>query len=103
MATIPPVLLLTVLRHLGLQPLDNYSAASPLFDLQEGQYVSAASDTTLAPDLSVVLHQYLSLTDESPCPPPPPHLLNVLIAYCQLHLSGFRHFTSHEVLHGVFQ
>lgn len=98
--------LLTVAHHLGIEPLDNYSVSEPLFDLQEGRYTSVATETTLSPTLSAMLHEYLSnfncqfsifnLTERR-------SLIDALIAYYQLHLSGFHNFNSHEILHTILK
>lgn len=95
---------LTVLRHLGLQPMDNHSQREPWFDLQEGRYVGVQTETTTSKELSEALHRYLA--DERYGEPQlgkRSALLSILIAYSQLHLPSFRHFTSHEVLHGVMR
>ena len=99
-ANLPISFLLTVSHHLGIEPMDNYCPREPLFDLQEGRYVSAPTDTTLSPHLSSLLHDYLT-PGASPLAPLSDRglLIDSLLAYYQLHLSGFRHFTSHEVLH----
>lgn len=98
--------LLTVAHHMGIAPMDNYSIREPLFDLQEGRYVSVATETTLSPALSAMLHEYLSpftshlstfnLSERR-------SLIDALIAYFQLHLSGFRNFNSHEILHTILR
>ena len=98
--------LLTVAHHLGIEPMDNHSIREPLFDLQDGRYVSVSTETTLSTALSAMLHEYLStfnshlstfnLTERR-------SLIDALIAYYQLHLSGFRNFTSHEILHTVLR
>lgn len=98
--------LLTVAHHLGIEPMDNHSIREPLFDLQEGRYVSVSTETTLSTALSAMLHEYLSpfnshlstfnLTERR-------SLIDALIAYYQLHLSGFRNFNSHEILHTVLR
>ena len=93
-----------VSHHLGIEPMDNYCPREPLFDLQEGRYVSAPTDTTLSPHLSSLLHDYLT-PGTSPLPPLSDRglLIDSLLAYYQLHLSGFRHFTSHEILHTILK
>ncbi len=106
---VPISFLLTVARHLGIEPLDNHSPHMPYFDLQEGSFVSAASETTLPLELSSALHEYLQLALHTlPAPFTPSQslrsrsdLINALIAYYQLHLSGFRNFHSHEILHTI--
>ncbi len=101
---VPIVFMLRVAQYLGIQPMDNYSHREPYFDLQEGRYVDCSTETTLSPTLSKLLHEYLS--DDSyrePSLQQRTELLNALIAYYQLHLSGFNHFTSHEILHSVLR
>ena len=105
-SSLPIVFLLTVARHLGIEPLDNHSSHAPLFDLQEGCFVSSPTETSLSPALSSMLHEYLTPfnpqnsnynLDERKA------LINALIAYYHLHLSGFSHFQSHEILHVVLK
>lgn len=101
---LPVAFLLTVARHLGIEPLDNYTVREPLFDLQEGRYVGVPTETTLPPALSAMLHEYLSpssfplssLNDRR-------SLIDALIAYYQMHLSGFHNFHSHEILHTILK
>lgn len=103
---VPIRFMLTVAHHLGIEPLDNYSVREPLFDLQEGRYVAVATETTLSPALSSMLHEYLSnynvqfstfnLNERR-------SLIDALIAYYQLHLSGFHNFNSHEILHTILR
>lgn len=102
---VPIRFLLMVAHYLGIEPLDNYSVHESLFDLQEGHYVGTPSETTLSPHLSQMLHHYL-------CFPPSTfhfsldertNLIDALIAYYQLHLSGFRQFHSHEILHTILK
>ena len=103
-ANLPITFLLTVSRHLGIEPMDNYCPREPLFDLQEGRYVSAPTDTTLSPHLSSLLHDYLTSVTSHLSPLSDRRLLiDSLLAYYQLHLSGFRHFTSHEILHTILK
>ena len=119
----PVRFLLTVAHHLGIEPFDNYSHREPYFDLQEGRFVSTPTETTLSPDLSVFLHQYqlsfhpaaLQACDRSGASLShtisPSHsplrqradLLNALLSYYHLHLSGFGNFRSHEILHTVLK
>lgn len=103
-SSLPITFLLTVARHLGIEPLDNSSLREPLFDLQEGCYVSVATETTLTPQISSLLHEYL--TAQSPFDAPLPlrrALIDALLAYYHIHLASFRNFTSHEILHTVLK
>ena len=104
-SSLPITFLLTVARHLGIEPFDNYCTREPLFDLQEGRFVSTPTETTLSPHLSETLHHYLNSplsTLHSPLDERTA-LINALITYYHLHLSGFSHFHSHEILHTVLQ
>lgn len=101
---LPVTFLLAVTHHLGIAPLDNYRPAEPLFDLQGGCFVAAPSETTLNPALSALLHDYLTPDTAHPSALADRRaLIDALLAYCQLHLSGFRNFTSHEILHTVLK
>lgn len=104
---LPITFLLTVARHLGIEPLDNHSIREPLFDLQEGRFVSAPTETTLSPALSSMLHDYLQNLSTSHFPPSTlsdrRSLIDALITYYHLHLSGFSHFHSHEILHTLLK
>lgn len=104
-AALPIVFLLTVSRHLGIEPLDNRCLRESLFDLQEGCYVSVATETTLSPPLSELLHLYLSSQEGCTVASLQSRraLIDALLAYFQLHLSGFRNFHSHEILHTILK
>ena len=103
---LPIRFLLTVAHHLGIEPFDNHNPHHPYFDLQEGRFVASPTDTTLSPTLSLMLHTYLS-NSGSQLPTfnlsERRSLIDALIAYYQLHLSGFRNFNSHEILHTIFK
>lgn len=99
--------LLTVSRHLGILPLDNYSSREPLFNLTDGRFCFSG-ESTLCPELSLLLHHYLqAVNDQQPTPiatlKQRTDLINCLLEYFQLHLAEFRNFKSHEILHSVLQ
>ena len=103
----PIQFLLKVSRHLGIEPLDNYSSREPLFDMRAGRY-QYAGDNTLDASTSLLLHYYLqSVHTGSPCPlatlSQRTELINHLLEYYQMHLAEFRNFKSHEILHTVLQ
>ena len=103
---LPIRFLLTVAHHMGIEPLDNHSTHHPYFDLQEGRFVAAPTETTLSPALSSMLHVYLSSSTSHLSPftlTERRSLIDALLAYFQLHLSGFRNFTSHEILHTILK
>lgn len=101
---VPIRFLLTVARHLGIEPMDNYCNAKPYFCLEEGRYVSSQNESTLPLSLSALLHEYLASSQTVPSTSMERgNLLDAMIAYFQLHLSGFHNFNSHEILHTVLR
>lgn len=115
-SSLPLLFQLTVLRHLGLEPLDNYSINEPLFNLKEGRYMASPSPYAAAVDpnvdylldatSSLHLHHYLdALNSQQPCPlltlQQRTTLINVLLEYYRIHIADFRNFKSHEILHAV--
>lgn len=103
----PIQFLLKVSHHLGIEPLDNYSTREPLFDMLAGRY-QYAGEHTLDASTSQLLHYYLqSMHTNTPLPlatlAQRTELINRLLEYYQIHLSEFRNFKSHEILHTVLQ
>ena len=103
----PILFLLTVSRHLGIEPLDNYSQREPLFDQQGGRFCFAG-ENALNQSTSQLLHYYLQAVNSGgPIPlttlSQRTELINRLLEYFQLHLAEFRNFKSHEILHTVLQ
>lgn len=103
----PILFLLTVSRHLGIEPLDNYSQREPLFDQQGGRFCFAG-ENTLNQSTSQLLHYYLQAVNSGGAIPlttlsQRTELINRLLEYFQLHLAEFRNFKSHEILHTVLQ
>lgn len=103
----PIMFLLKVSRHLGIEPLDNYSVREPLFDMLAGRY-QYAGEHTLDTSTSQLLHYYLqALHTGSPLPiatlAQRTELINRLLEYYQIHLAEFRNFKSHEILHTILQ
>lgn len=101
---LPIYFLLHLSLLLGIGPLNNYSRHENFFDIQEGRYVASPNDTTLSRDTSLLFHDYL--VGESSYLPSVPlkqrtTIINALVAYYQLHLTGFKNFQSHEILHTV--
>ena len=99
----PVRFLLTVARHMGIEPMDNYCNAKPYFCLEEGRYVSTQNESTLPLALSALLHDYLASSTAVSTARERGNLLDAMIAYFQLHLSGFRNFNSHEILHTILR
>lgn len=104
----PLVFMLSVSRHLGIEPLDNYSVHEPFFGLSEGRFLSKneANSTSilLNGEQSSTLHYFLEAVQQhTPCPITPlkvrTDLINQLLEYYQIHSTDFRDFKSHEILH----
>lgn len=116
MTDTPILFLLQLAQHLGIAPMDNYSGQEPLFNLNEGRYLSAPSlyslheegemDYFLDQGTSTQLHYYLdAVRQDAPCPilnlDQRTRLINVLLEYYKIHLVEFKNFKSHEILHSV--
>lgn len=119
--TLPDFPLLFLLRFstfLGISPLNNFSRQEPLFNLKEGRYLAPPSfyslkmgadvDYFLDETSSMYLHYYLdSVFSDAPCPllglEVRTKLINILLEYYRIHLTDFRNFKSHEILHTVLQ
>ena len=104
---LPITFMLSVSRHLGIEPLDNYSLREPLFDMVGGRF-QYSGEQTLDASSSQLLHCYLqSVNSGAPLPVASlsqrTELINRLIEYFQMHLAEFRNFKSHEILHSVLQ
>lgn len=101
----PLTFLIGLSRQLGIEPLDNYSTSTPYFNLSEGCFQSApAAASQLSAYQSQLLHAYLDNSEGQDVRAPREQrleLLASLISYYQIHLSDFKNFKSHEVLHNV--
>lgn|SRR5574344_490608 len=116
-ASLPILYLIQISHFLGIEPLDNYSRHEPLFNLVEGRFLAPPSrrgipssneDYFLDVDASIQLHYYLTAAHGgTPCPQLPLEsrisLIGMLLQYYQTHLTDFKNFKSHEVLHAVLQ
>ena len=105
-ASYPLTFLIGLSRQLGIEPMDNYSAATPLFNISEGCFQSPMTAASqLSPAQSYLLHTYLAQEDRRQQPPREQRLelLASLIKYYQVHLTDFKNFKSHEVLHSVLE
>ena len=108
-AAYPIMFLLGLSRHLGIEPLDNYSKREGCFNLSEGCFQSqSAIYPQMTRETSLLLHNYLQSVHSGTTPTGIPladrqMLLANLIAYYEVHLAGFGNFKSHEVLHAVLK
>lgn len=115
-SSLPITFLLRLSRHLGIEPMDNYSLHEPLFNLKEGRFLAPPSlfarqsdpnvDYFLDASASTRLHYLvMSACDKGPAPMLTRHqrgeVITTLLEYFQIHLSDFRHFNSHTILHEV--
>ena len=103
----PITFMLSLSRHMGIEPMDNYSTREPLFDMLAGRF-HYAGEYTIDSSTSQLLHYFLqSLNDHTPVPvttlPQRTELINRLLEYFQMHLTDFHNFKSHEILHTVLQ
>ena len=64
-AQLPITFMLSVSRHMGIEPLDNYSPREPLFDMLAGRY-QYSGEHTLDGSTSLLLHHYLQAVDGGP-------------------------------------
>ena len=105
----PVRFLLRLSQYLGIAPLDNYAAATPLFHMQEGRFVGQPSRYAHPQDLgccldleeSRLLHAYLAAGGQAVPPPPVSRraMTGMLLRYYALHLPGMQEIRSVEVLH----
>lgn len=118
LASFPIELLINTSRYIGIEPMNNYSHREPYFNLKEGRFLSAPSvfavenasnmDYYLDAVSSAHMHSYLSCTlSHSPMPRLTANqratTLNNLLDYYNVHLSDFKNFKSHQVLHSVLR
>lgn len=104
-AHVPVSFMLSVSKHLGIEPMDNYSVREPLFDMASGRF-AATGESTMDASSSRLLHGYLQSVHHGVAAPQAPlqqrtELINNMIKYYQMHLSDFKGFRSHEILHSV--
>jgi len=117
-ANMPICFLLHTSRYLGIEPLDNYSIHEPLFNLKEGRFQAPPSAYSIATNpntqyfldapASSTLHYCLAgIHQQNTMPlmsaPQRKTTLSNLLEYYQVHLTDFKRFQSHEVLHAVLQ
>ena len=100
---IPVLFLLRVAHFLGIEPMDNHCEKTPYFCLEKGRFVAVPNETTLGAGLSATLHTCLQSNSLQAPLNERNNLVNALIAYFQLHMSGFHNFTSHEILHTILK
>ncbi|MBP5327425.1 MAG: DNA repair protein RecO [Bacteroidales bacterium] len=116
LSTIPIDMMIHTATHLGIAPMDNYSANSPLFNLKEGRFLSAPTAINESPNVDYFLDatsssRFHSCLSCSMSHTPMPTLsskqrsdtLNNLLEYYHIHFPDFRNFKSHEVLHSVLR
>ena len=116
-STMPIEFLLHTARHLGIEPMDNYSQREPLFNLKEGRFLAAPSAYSAATNPNTAyfldaqssshLHCCLSSSRSNGQPQlnaaQRNQTLNNLLEYYHVHLSDFHNFTSHQILHTVLR
>lgn len=104
--TQPLLFLLQMASFLGIEPQNNYSPREPLFCLNEGRFVGAASAdasfSLLSDRESLAMHYLMAAYHGAPMPQVNHReMLGILVDYFKVHLVGFRNFKSHEILHSI--
>lgn len=101
--------LLEFSRHLGFFPSDNYSEQSLYFNLQEGRFESSSPSHPffLKEDQGKILIRLLSLLPDFSATAGLQQaarieMIDSLIEYYRLHISGFGEIRSHKVLHQIW-
>lgn len=102
--------LLQLSKYLGFYPTDNFSDATPIFNLQEGgfQNITPPHPFFLKPPLSEHFFKILRhLPDFSALLAIPANekreLIERILEYYQLHISGFGNIKSHKVLEQIWE
>ena len=116
LSAFPIHFLLHTARHLGIEPMDNYSASEPLFNLKEGRFLAHPTsfsstgneDYFLDTLASNNFHQCLtdSLQHDIPLQLSSRDratTLSNILEYYHIHLPDFNNFTSHQILHSVLR
>lgn len=117
-SSFPINFLLHTARHLGIEPMDNYSVREPLFNLKEGRFQAVPTAYTAATNPNIDyfldstasshLHNYLN-SCHNHCQQPlldskqRRSTLDNLLEYYHIHFSDFNNFKSHEILHSVLR
>jgi len=103
------VFLMNFARYLGCYPTDNYSSANCLFDIMNGNFQSQPKkQAPISKDISYLLHKLLTLTYNDMDALLLDHqkrtiLLEVIIAYYNLHMGGIGEIKSLPVLQHIFE
>lgn len=92
-------------KYLGIEPSNNYSAATPYFDCRDGRFssVSLAFPVGLDREDSELFSSFLKINclDEKLSNSQRKRLLTILVAYYQMHSPGFTQVKSLDILHEV--
>jgi DNA repair protein RecO (recombination protein O) len=92
-------------KYLGIEPSNNHSVSAPYFDCRDGRFSSASLAFPIGLDRedSELFSAFLKINclDEKLSNLQRKRLLNILVAYYQMHLPGFTQIKSLEVLHEV--
>ena len=102
----PLLFMLQMSTYLGIEPLNNYSAGEPWFNLREGKFVGSHTDDYMLDNTKSLMMHYLLAAYHGASKVPKlskQRALHTLIDYYGLHLPEFRNFKSHEILHTILQ
>jgi len=110
LANFPISFMLSTTKLLGIEPRNNYNDLRPLFNLNEGCFVTQPSivenvDNILDNNTSLALHQYLSYPTTNISLPYTQRnaVLKSLIQYYKIHFENLCDFQSHIILHEMLQ
>ncbi len=92
-------------KYLGIEPSNNHSPSSPYFDCRDGRFSMASLSFPMGLDRddSSLFSAALAINclDEKLSNVQRKRLINILVAYYQMHMPGFTQIKSLEVLHQV--
>ena len=106
-ALAPVIFMLRFSAWLGFEPMKNYKGETQVFDLLNGQFSESeqASAYVIPTERANFFYQLLCLSQDDHLPEIPKatrlSLLDDMIVYYKLHISGFKDILSKDVLAGV--
>lgn len=102
--------LIRLTRHLGFYPIQNYETDVPYFNLVDGKFQSQIPlhpyylNESLAKNFSILIRNSVDLSARlSLSSDEKKKLIEVILEYYRLHISGFTEIKSHKILEQVFE
>ncbi len=102
-AVYPLTFAVRLMKPLGILPRNNHSENTPFFDLREGFFLPSppSHPQYLNRETSAQFSNLLTTGDRQLSAPSRSHLLDIILQYYQLHLTGFGVMQSHHILREV--